>query len=217
MQLIMLGAPGVGKGTQGKMLSAHYRIPNISTGDILREAIERATKLGAQAKRYIDKGDLVPDDIMIDLIKERLQEDDCNNGFILDGFPRTVQQAVALDKYLRKIDKPINNIIALELAEAKLIERLTSRRVCRNCGKDYNIITNPPPDDNKCTECGGQIIQRSDDTEQVVTRRLQVYEEKTKPLKAYFQQQGRLNIFQAGGTIEQIQNDIISFLDAEVK
>ncbi len=217
MRLIMLGAPGVGKGTQGKMLGAYYQIPNISTGDMLRVAIARATKLGDKAKNYMDKGELVPDDVMIDLIKERLQEDDCISGFILDGFPRTVQQAAALDKYLNNIGKAIDYIITLELAEAKIIERLTSRRVCSNCGKDYNVITNPPPEDDHCTECRGEIIQRSDDTVETVTKRLQVYEEKTKPLKAYFQRQGRLKIFQADGTIEQIQNDIRSFLDAEVK
>lgn len=217
MQLIMLGAPGVGKGTQGKALSAHYRIPNISTGDMLRSAIERGTRLGSRAKNFMDKGELVPDDVMIDLIKERLQEADCSSGFILDGFPRTVQQAIALDDYLSQIDQPIDYIIALELAEAKIIERLTSRRVCRNCGRDYNVITNPPPADHRCTECRGEIIQRADDTDETVRKRLQVYEEKTQPLKAYFQRQGRLKNFKADGTVAQIQNDIRSFLDAEVK
>jgi adenylate kinase len=217
MQLIMLGAPGVGKGTQGKLLSAHYKIPNISTGDILREAIERGSSLGVRAKSYMDKGELVPDDVMIDLIKERIEEADCNNGFILDGYPRTVQQAVALDEYLKKIDKPIDYIIALELAAAEIITRLTSRRVCRSCGKDYNVISNPPPANNICVDCHGEIIQRSDDTVATVSKRLKVYEEKTKPLKAYFQQKGRLKIFQANGTIAAIQSDIRSFLDVEVK
>lgn len=217
MQLIMLGAPGVGKGTQGKALSAHYGIPNISTGDILREAIERGSELGAHAKRFMDRGELVPDDVMIDLIKERLQQPDCNAGFILDGFPRTVPQSIALDDFLKEIGKPIDFIIVLELAEAKIIERLTSRRVCRNCGKDYNLITNPPPADYRCDICGGEIIQRSDDSEATVRKRLQVYETKTQPLKAYFQQQGRLKIFQADGTVAQIQNDIRSFLDIEIK
>jgi len=217
MQLIMLGAPGVGKGTQGKLLSAHYKIPNISTGDILREAIGRGSSLGARAKSYMDKGELVPDDLMIDLIKERIQPADCNTGFILDGYPRTAQQAVALDEYLKQIGQPIDYIIALELAEAEIITRLTSRRICRSCGKDYNVITNPPPADNICVDCQGEIIQRSDDSVATVSQRLKVYEEKTKPLKAYFQQKGRLKIFQANGTIEAIQNTIRSFLDVEVK
>ncbi|UCE04757.1 MAG: adenylate kinase [bacterium] len=213
MQLIMLGAPGVGKGTQGKMLSVYYKIPNISTGDILRTAIEQGTELGTRAKIYMDKGELVADDVMIGLITQRLQQHDCENGFILDGFPRTVDQATALDDYLQTIEKEIDYIIALELVKEKIVERLTSRRVCRNCGKDYNIITNPPPPGNKCVVCGGEIIQRSDDTEETVLKRLKVYEEKTKPLKTYFQEKGKLKIFQADGSIEDIQNDIRLFLD----
>jgi len=217
MKLIMLGAPGVGKGTQGKLLSAHYNIPNISTGDILRTAIEQGTELGTKAKNYMNKGELVPDDVMIGLIKQRLQEDDCETGFILDGFPRTVDQAIALDEYLENVNKPIDYIIALELAENKIVKRLTSRRVCRNCGKDYNIITNPPPAENKCIVCGDEIIQRSDDTEETVLTRLKVYDEKTKPLKTYFQEKGKLKIFQADGSIEDIQIIIKSFLDSADK
>jgi len=217
MKLIMLGAPGVGKGTQGKLLSAHYNIPNISTGDILRTAIAQGTELGTKAKNYMNKGELVPDDVMIGLIKQRLQEDDCETGFILDGFPRTVDQAIALDEYLENVNKPIDYIIALELAENKIVKRLTSRRVCRNCGKDYNIITNPPPAENKCIVCGDEIIQRSDDTEETVLTRLKVYDEKTKPLKTYFQEKGKLKIFQADGSIEDIQIIIKSFLDSADK
>jgi len=215
MQLIMLGAPGVGKGTQGKLLSAHYKIPNISTGDILRTAIERGTELGTTAKSYMDKGQLVPDDVMIGLIQQRLQENDCENGFILDGFPRTVEQAAALDEFLKMINKEIDYILILELAKNKIVERLTSRRVCRGCGKDYNIITNPPPADNQCVACGGEIIQRSDDTEQTVLTRLKVYDEKTKHLKAYYRAKGRLKMFQADGSIDEIQQKIRSFLDSE--
>jgi adenylate kinase len=215
MQLIMMGAPGVGKGTQGKLLSIYFSIPNISTGDMLREAIEQGTALGTRAKNFMDKGELVPDDIMIDLITERLQDHDCDHGFILDGFPRTVKQATALDDFLRKIRKEIDYVIALELAEDKIVERLTSRRVCRNCGKDYNLITDPPPADQKCAGCGGEIIQRSDDTRETVLNRLRVYQEKTNPLKAYFQNQGKFRIFQAEGSIEAIQNVIRSFLDSE--
>ena len=214
MQLIMLGAPGVGKGTQGKLLSVYYNIPNISTGDILRSSIEQNSELGIKAKSYIDKGELVPDSVMIDLIKQRLQEDDCKNGFILDGFPRTVEQANALDEYLDQIKKQINCVIDFELPQSKIVERLTSRRMCRNCGKDYNIITNPPPFGNRCTVCGGEIIQRSDDTEQTVMKRLKVFDEKTKPLKAYFKKRKKLKTFEADGSIKQIQNKIISFLDS---
>jgi len=215
MRLIMLGPPGVGKGTQGKLLGSHYKIPNISTGDILRSAIEQATPLGEQAKRFMDKGELVPDDVMIGLIQQRLQQPDCDNGFILDGFPRTVRQAIALDEFLNQINRPIDAVIGLELADGEIIKRLTSRRVCRQCGKDYNIITNPPPPDNKCTVCGGEIIQRSDDSEATVRKRLEVYRQKTAPLKAYFRDQGKLQQFQADGSIEDIQQNIRSYLDAE--
>ena len=215
MRLIILGAPGVGKGTQGKMLGASYQIPNISTGDILRTAIEQKTELGTKAKEFMEKGELVPDDIMIGLIQHRLQFDDCENGFILDGFPRTVKQAVALDGYLQSVNKNINYVIALEVAEKKVIERLTSRRVCRNCGKDYNLITNPPPSNNRCSLCQGKIIQRSDDTKETVQNRLKVYQGKTKPLKEYFQKQGKLIILNGEGSIEQIQTRIRSFLDSK--
>ena len=217
MQLIMLGAPGVGKGTQGKLLSAYYGIPNISTGDILREAMKQGTELGIRAKSYIDRGELVPDDVMIDLIKQRLQENDCRRGFILDGFPRTVQQAAALDEYLNKINKAIEHVIALELSEDKIVDRLTSRRLCRSCGKDYNIVTNPPPADQKCIECGGEIIQRSDDKAETVKNRLKIYKEKTEPLKLYFQKEGKLRIFESNGSIAAIQNGIRKYLDSTEK
>ncbi|MCU0642699.1 MAG: adenylate kinase [bacterium] len=217
MQLIMLGAPGTGKGTQGKLLSERYHIPNISTGDILRTAIEKRTDLGNKARTVMEKGELVPDDVMIGLIQQRLTEADCQNGFILDGFPRTVTQAAALDAYLENLKKPINAVIALEVPENEIIARLTSRRVCRNCGKDYNVITNPPPSDNNCEVCQGDIVQRADDTEETVKRRLKVYDEKTMPLQRYFKKQGKLTTFEATGTIAEIQRRIRYFLDNEVK
>jgi len=217
MQLIMLGAPGTGKGTQGKLLSERYKIPNISTGDILRTAIEKRTDLGNKARTVMEKGELVPDDVMIGLIQQRLTEADCQNGFILDGFPRTVTQAAALDAYLEKLKKPINAVIALEVPEHEIIARLTSRRVCRNCGKDYNVITNPAPSGNKCEVCQGDIIQRADDTEETVKRRLKVYDEKTMPLQRYFTKRGKLTIFEATGTIAEIQSRIRYFLDNEVR
>lgn len=212
MILIMLGAPGTGKGTQGKLLSDFYKIPNISTGEILRTAIEQKTELGIEARKFTDKGELVPDEIMIGLIQERLQDHDCKNGFILDGFPRTVNQAQALEVYFDSIDKKLDFAIGLELAENKIVKRLTSRRLCSSCGKDYNIVSNPPPTDNKCEACGGEIIQRSDDTEETVKNRLSVYEKQTKPLKTYFQKQAKLKIFEADGSVDEIQKRIIDFL-----
>jgi len=212
MILIMLGAPGTGKGTQGKLISTHFEIPNISTGDILRSAISNNTQVGIEAKSYIDNGELVPDDVMISLIKDRLKNDDCINGFILDGFPRTVKQAKALDQFFYENKLKLDFVISLELDQDKIIERLTSRRLCNNCGKDYNIITNPPPENNKCEVCGGEIIQRSDDTEETVTNRLAVYKEKTKPLKEYFEKSGKLQNFDSNGTVDEIYSKIIKFL-----
>lgn len=217
MQIIMLGAPGTGKGTQGKLIGEHYQIPNISTGDILRTAIEKRTELGEKARALMENGELVPDDVMIGLIQNRLTDSDCKNGFILDGFPRTVAQAVALDQYVNQSDKNIDAVIALDVPENEIIRRLTSRRVCRMCGKDYNMLTNPPPHDKKCSVCGGEIVQRADDTEDTVKRRLKVYDEKTMPLKRYFQKQGKLKIFEATATIMEIQNRIRFFLDKEVR
>ena len=212
MILIMLGAPGTGKGTQGKLIGAYFKIPNISTGEILRTAITNRTQLGNEAKAFIDKGELVPDDLMISLIKGRLKEEDCKNGFILDGFPRTVRQAEALEDFFNNVGLELGYVIGLELAQNKIIKRLTSRRVCVNCGKDYNIITNPPPEDNKCELCAGEIIQRSDDREETVSKRLAVYAEKTKPLKEYFKKTGKLKIFDADNTVQEINKKIIRFL-----
>lgn len=217
MRLIMLGAPGTGKGTQGKILGSHYKIPNISTGDILRSAIENGTELGKQAKEFMDKGELVPDDLMIDLIEQRLLEKDCVNGFILDGFPRTVKQAESLEKYCERSKNCIDIVLGLELDENIIVKRLSSRRVCRNCGKDYNLISDPPPANKKCVICGGKIIQRADDTEATVRNRLNIYHEKTKPLQDYYQKSNKLKIFNSDGKIEDIQKEIRLFLDEFVK
>lgn len=215
MRLILLGAPGTGKGTQGSILANKLNIPKISTGDILRESLKNKTKLGLQAQEYMAKGELVPDEIIIGIVKERIEEKDCENGFILDGFPRTVPQAIALDTYLESYDRKIDSVFALEVEQEKLVKRLTSRRVCKNCGKDYNVITNPPPADMKCTECGGDIIQRADDNEKTVVNRLQVYDEKTFPLKEYYSRKGNLKIFDGDGTIEDIQRNIQEYLSID--
>ena len=215
MQLVMLGAPGTGKGTQGKLLSQNYHIPNISTGEILRSAIAQGSGLGIKAQAYMDRGELVPDAVMIGLIQQRLQDDDCKSGFILDGFPRTVEQALALDEFLEQVKKNLNFVITFELEQNKIVARLTSRRVCQICGKDFNLITNPPPSDNRCPDCQGEIIQRADDTAETVLNRLKVYEEKTKPLKEYFRRKRILKIFDADGSIDEIQERIRSFLVEE--
>jgi adenylate kinase len=212
MILVMLGAPGTGKGTQGKLIGNYFKIPNISTGEILRSAIEQKTQVGTEAQAFMNKGELVPDDVMVRLIKDRLAKDDCRNGFILDGFPRTVKQAEALEELFNETALKLDYAIGLELENDKIIKRLTSRRLCSGCGKDYNIITNPPAKENKCEECGGEIIQRSDDTKETVSNRLSVYNKKTKPLKEYFQSKGKLETFDADGTVEEINIIILNFL-----
>ncbi|MBN2009140.1 adenylate kinase [candidate division KSB1 bacterium] len=215
MRLILLGAPGSGKGTQGGLLSNYYMIPNISTGDILRENLKNETELGKQAKQFMDKGELVPDDVIISIVKQRLLEADCDNGFILDGFPRTVPQAQALDAYLKSQNREIQHVVSLEVEEEPIVARITSRRLCRNCGKDYNMVTNPPPADMKCTVCGGEIWQRPDDTEETVRNRLKVYAEKTQPLKDHYAQQGVLKSFAGEGTIDTIQQRIREYLSSD--
>lgn len=212
MQIIMLGAPGTGKGTQGKLLSKHLKIPNISTGDILRSAVKQKSDLGKKASEFMDAGELVPDVVMIGIVRDRLMEADCKKGFILDGFPRTVPQAEALDKLLSKECAEIDFVIALDVSQSKLITRLTSRRVCSACRKDYNMLTNPPAADMICSFCGGIISQRSDDDETTVKKRLQVYENKTAPLRKYYENQSKLRHVSGIGSIDEVQGKIREIL-----
>ncbi|NOZ62910.1 MAG: adenylate kinase [Calditrichaeota bacterium] len=213
MILILVGAPGTGKGTQGKLLAERYQIPNISTGDILRAAIQQETELGKKAKSFIDRGELVPDDVMIGIIRERLGAEDCKKGFILDGFPRTVRQAEALEKLFEESALSLDHVIGLELPEEVIVKRLSNRRVCSECGKVYNLITDPPPPDMRCEKCGDEIIQRSDDTEETVRNRLRVYAEETEPLIDFYRRRGKLKVFDADGTIEEIQKKLVDFLE----
>ncbi|MDZ7288850.1 MAG: adenylate kinase [candidate division KSB1 bacterium] len=193
MELIFIGYPGSGKGTQASLLSQRFNnIPKISTGDILRAAVAAKTKLGAQAKRYLDAGELVPDEVMIDLVIQRLSEPDAAKGYILDGFPRTMPQARELDRVLHNLHRQISAVISLEIGKEEVMKRLTSRRVCARCGRLYNLLTDPPPEDNVCLTCGGEVRQRSDDKPETVLHRLEVYEETTRPLKAYYEKQSKL-------------------------
>lgn len=208
MIVVFLGAPGTGKGTQGKIFSQNHGLAHISTGDILRNAVKNQTTLGQKAKGYMDSGQLVPDSLMIDLIAERLNASDCEAGFILDGFPRTLTQAEALDEYLSHQNLTIDKVISLEVDPAALVKRLTSRRLCRNCGKDYNVITNPPPADSRCVACGGEIYQREDDKEATILNRLRVYGEQTQPLANYYQAQGKIRVIDANQDIHLVQQQI---------
>ncbi len=190
MKLILLGAPGAGKGTQGEFISERCGIPNISTGNIIREALKNGTELGRRAKSYMDAGDLVPDEVVIDIIKERLAQKDCENGFILDGFPRTVPQAEALDRMGVAIDR----VIEIDVADEEIMKRLSGRRVCSVCGSSYHLVYKPPVKEGVCTHCGGELIVRKDDAPATIAERLKVYHEQTEPLKDYYAAKGILRV-----------------------
>ncbi len=192
MNLILLGAPGAGKGTQAKMISEKYGIPQISTGDMLREAVAKGTELGKKAKEYMDRGELVPDEVVIGIVRERLQQPDCSKGFILDGFPRTIAQAEALDKMLDELGMKIDAVINIAVPEEEVVKRIVNRRTCRKCGAVYHLIYNPPKEDNKCDKCGGELYQRDDDKEETVRERYRVYKENTEPLIDYYRKKGVL-------------------------
>ena len=190
MNIILLGAPGAGKGTQAEVICDHLSIPAISTGNIIRAALKAQTEMGLKAKDYIEKGLLVPDDVVIGIIQDRLREDDCKNGFILDGFPRTVPQAEALDRMGVKIDL----VIDIEVPDEKIATRMAGRRVCANCGASYHTLYKQPKTEGVCDNCGGALTQRKDDEAQTVLERLRVYHEQTEPLIAYYKAKGNLRV-----------------------
>ena len=213
MRLVLLGPPGAGKGTQAKEITKRYDIPHISTGDILRDNIKRGTDLGKEAKEYMDRGSLVPDDIVVSIVKDRLNEDDCKIGFLLDGFPRTVKQAHVLDEALEEMKIKLDNVINIDVAKEELINRAIGRRICKDCGVTYHIIFNPPSEDGKCDVCGGVLYQRDDDTEETVTRRIEVYNKQTKPLIEYYSKKGIIINVDGKQSIEGVFEDIVKFLE----
>lgn len=192
MNIVLLGAPGAGKGTQAAKMVEEFKLPHISTGDILRKAVEDGTPLGVEAKRHMDAGTLVPDEVVIGIVKQRLAEPDCTTGFILDGFPRTVPQADALGAALASMGRKLDAVILVDVAKEALVTRLTARRQCRGCGRIYNIVTDRPKMYNECDVCGGEVYQRDDDKVETVTSRLEVYEANTRPLIDYYAGQGLL-------------------------
>lgn len=214
MNLILLGGPGAGKGTQAKLLIEKYKIPQISTGDILRAAVKEGTEMGKKAKEYMDAGKLVPDEVVIGIIEDRLKQPDAQKGFILDGFPRTVPQAEALDQTLAKMGSKIDHVLSIEVDEEELVTRLTGRRTCKNaaCGQMYHIKFNPPKKEGVCDKCGSELYQRDDDNETTVRSRLKTYNEATKPLIDYYQKKGLLKTIKGVGSIEDIFNQIVSIL-----
>lgn len=213
MNMILLGPPGCGKGTQAKILIDTYHIPQISTGDILREAIKKGSPLGIEAKTYMDQGSLVPDQLVIGIIEERLQQADCARGFILDGFPRTVAQAEALDTTLSKAGLKLEYVFNIEVVDEELIKRLTGRRVCRKCGESFHITFNPPEKEGLCDSCGGELYQRDDDREETIRNRLKVYQAQTAPLISFYEEKDILHSVDGVGSIEEIKGRLLNIFN----
>lgn len=214
MKLVLLGPPGAGKGTQASEIVKKYSIPHISTGDILRKNISEGTDLGKEAKDYMDKGSLVPDDLVVALIKDRLSESDCKDGFLLDGFPRTVDQADALDTELKNLNYKLDKVLNIEVDKNSLIERITGRRICKDCGATFHIAFNPPKEEGKCDKCEGELSQRADDTEKTVTNRIGVYSEQTEPLINYYEEKGIIANINGDQDIDKVFSEVVSALES---
>jgi len=212
VNLVLLGAPGAGKGTQAKMLAGKYGILHISTGDILRENVSNNTELGQKAKEYMDKGELVPDSVLIDIIRDRLSKPDTDNGFLLDGYPRTIPQAEALDNIFNQLGKILDVVIDIEVPDEELVVRLAGRRMCK-CGASYHVTFNPPKEDGICDVCGRELYQRDDDTERSVKTRLVAYYNQTHPLIDYYTDKGLLRTVSGTGGIEDIFGEITVVID----
>jgi adenylate kinase len=213
MRTVLLGAPGSGKGTQGVVLSKKYNIPQVSTGDLLRAAVSGGSELGKKAKTAMDAGALVSDDIVIGLIKERLAEDDAKNGYILDGFPRNIAQAEALDSMLSELNQPLQGVILLDVAFDELLQRLTGRRTCKDCGAIYNIHLSPAKVEGHCDACDGELFQRADDNEATIGNRLNVYQEQTAPLIDFYTQQNKLHSVAGVGDVNEIAQAVSAVFD----
>lgn len=206
--IILLGPPGAGKGTQAKRISSEFRIPQISTGDMLREAVKAGTPMGLMAKGFMDSGGLVPDEVVVGIVRDRLSENDCEGGFILDGFPRTIPQAEALQAAASGLGKSIDLVLSLEVDEKELLTRLCGRRTCNTCGSMYHVTFNPSRVEGKCDKCGGDLVQRDDDREETIQARLVNYKKSTEPLIAFYGSSGKLRTVIASGNIDAIYNEI---------
>lgn len=214
MKIIMLGAPGAGKGTQAKQIADKYSIPHISTGDIFRANIKNGTELGKKAKQYMDQGALVPDELTCDLVMDRIQQDDCKNGFVLDGFPRTIPQAEALDVALGKINEKMDYAIDVDVPDENIVNRMSGRRACLNCGATYHLISIPPKVEGICDRCGSEIVLREDDKPETVQKRLKVYHEQTQPLIDYYKNQGILKSVDGTQPMDEVFKAIVTILGA---
>lgn len=214
MQLILMGAPGAGKGTQAETLTKRYDIPQISTGDMFRAAVKSGTELGLAAKACMESGKLVPDDVTIGIVRERLAQKDCENGFILDGFPRTVSQADALKQILDDLGRQLTAVININVPSEYLVERAVGRRVCKKCGATYNVKFRPPKVSGVCDNCGGELYQRADDTAETMKNRLAAYEKSTRPLIDYYKERGIYTEIDGRQSIEKVTEDLLSVLSS---
>ena len=214
MKIVMLGAPGAGKGTQAKMIAAKYQIPHISTGDIFRANIKNGTELGKKAKSYMDQGLLVPDELTVDLVIDRLAQDDCKNGYILDGFPRTIPQAEALDAALAKLGEKMDYAIDVDVPDENIVSRMSGRRACTGCGATYHIVYNPSKKGECCEVCGEKLILRDDDKPETVQKRLNVYHEQTQPLIDYYTKQSILRTVDGTQDMNDVFDEIVKILGA---
>ena len=212
MRAILLGPPGAGKGTQAETIVNEFSIPHISTGDIFRKNIKEGTALGKKAMEYMDQGKLVPDDLTVELVKDRLLQDDCSNGFLLDGFPRTIYQADALEDALKSMGKALDYVINIMVRKELLVERAVGRRICKDCGQTYHMSFNKPSKEGVCDNCGGVLLQRKDDTEETVENRINVYQEQTEPLIDYYTQKGIIVNIDGEKPIAQVGRDVIAEL-----
>jgi len=209
VRLVLLGPPGAGKGTQAKLLQEHFDIPQISTGDILRRAAKEGTPFGKRAKKYMDRGELVPDSVILDIVEERLSADDCHKGFLLDGFPRTVVQAEAFQTMLDRQNQALDGAVSLRVPRQKLVARLSGRRTCRQCGAMYHVRFNPPKKEGVCDQCGGDLYQRADDREETIEARMEVYDRESAPLLEHFRQKGLLREVDGSKTTDEVFREIL--------
>jgi len=215
VKIVLLGPPGAGKGTQAKSISNRYSIPHISTGDIFRSNISENTPLGVEAKKYMDNGQLVPDEVTINMVKDRLQQDDCKNGYLLDGFPRTVHQAEALQEFLQERQEKIDTALLIEVPMNFILERMTGRRVCPSCGASYHMKFNPTKTQGKCDVCGSDVIQRKDDSEETVNERLDVYQRQTQPLIDFYKERNQLSVVDGTKAINEVFQSICNLLGSD--
>ena len=215
MRIVLVGAPGAGKGTQAKYIGQHFSVPAISTGDIFRANLAARTPLGLEAKRFMDKGDLVPDEVTIGIVRDRLSQGDADDGFLLDGFPRTLPQAEALDGMLEELGQPIDAALELKVDEDEVVRRLSGRRTCRKCGHVWHTEFDPPKAEDVCDICGGELFQREDDKPETIRRRLQVYNDQTAPLVGYYRDKGLLRTIEATGKVDEITRRAIDALKSD--